>query len=251
MNVSAPFTDADLFDLDERLFSRADRVVCLAQAAADPWGEGANDRGSIALRHDVDNTFAGCVALAEWEAERGYCSTWFVLHDEPYWNLPEFRTGLERIAELGHEIGLHTNAVTVALLTGRDPHEIVAGALDRLRWWGHEVIGVVAHGDNLCYRAGFVNDETFLECARPDWGAPDRTLRHNGVEVALDPRPLSSFGLEYDANRLSRAMYLSDSGGQWSEPFDTAVDTFELGGGPLHVLQHPCWWTNAFVGVAA
>jgi len=136
----APFTAEDLRELDERLLSKADYVVQMREAVV-PY------QGLLGLRHDVDNTFEPCVQLAEWEAERGYHATYYILHDSPYWNTPELRPGLERIADLGHEIGLHTNAIAVALQTGRCPHEIVAGALDRLRYWGHDVVGVVAHGD--------------------------------------------------------------------------------------------------------
>jgi hypothetical protein len=239
---SAPFTAEDLRELDERLLSKAEYVVPMREAVV-PY------QGLLGLRHDVDNTFQPCVELAEWEAERGYHATYYILHDSPYWNTPELRPGLERIADLGHEIGLHTNAIAVALQTGRCPHEIVAGALDRLRYWGHEVGGVVAHGDPLCYQARFVNDETFEECARPDWGNPGRTLHHDGVTITLEPRPLASFGLYYDANRLSRSLYLSDSGGTWSEPFEDVCDRFPDAPAGLHVLQHPCWWTQAFVGV--
>lgn len=244
MRASAPFLADDLKWVDALLFG-AEEVITMRSAHA------AQMTHSVALRHDVDNRFDPCVDLAEWEAARGYHATYFILHDSPYWDSPELRPGLERIAELGHEIALHTNAVAVALQTGRCPHEIVAGALDRLRYWGHDVVGLVAHGDPLCYRAGFVNDETFVECARPGWGAPDRTLRHEGVEITLEPRPLASFGLQYDANRVSRADYLSDSGGRWSQPFDEAADRFAYEGGPLHILMHPCWWVEAFAKVAA
>lgn len=241
MRPHAPFDADDLRCLDD-LLGKADAVVPMRDIHA---GVGP---GCIGLRHDVDNVFAPCVDLAEWEAARGYRATYFVLHDTPYWGSAELRPGLERIAELGHEIGLHTNAITTALQTGRCPHETVAGALDRLRYWGHDVVGVVAHGDPLCYQAGFVNDETFVECARVEYGAPDRTLEYDGRTVTLDPRPLASFGLEYDANRLPRSLYLSDSGGRWSLPFDEASG-WEPADGQLHVLVHPCWWTQAFVGV--
>jgi hypothetical protein len=238
----APFDAGDLRDLDD-LLAKADAVVSMREI-----NEGAG-RGCIGLRHDVDNVFTPCVELAEWEAERGYQATYFILHDTTYWNSPELRPGLERIAELGHEIALHTNAITTALTTGRCPHETVAGALDRLRYWGHDVVGVVAHGDPLCYKAGFVNDESFVECARPEMGAPNRTL-HDVYSLTLEPRPLASFGLEYDANRLSRSLYLSDSGGRWSLPFDEA-SAWDPADGQLHILVHPCWWTQAFVGVMA
>jgi hypothetical protein len=39
----------------------------------------------IGLRHDVDNVIEPAVRFAAWEAERGYRSTYFILHTAPYW----------------------------------------------------------------------------------------------------------------------------------------------------------------------
>jgi hypothetical protein len=111
---------------------------------------------------------------------------------------------------------------------------------------------VAAHGDHACYdgngRARFVNDEMFVECARPEMGDPDRAVA--GVQIR--PRPLADYGLEYDAYRVgNRALYLSDSGGAWSEPFDEMCDRFPSPFGQLHVLLHNCWWVDAFQPVEA
>lgn len=238
---------ADLRDL-ELLLEQADDVVTMREIA-----NGNHSPGTIGLRHDVDNTFDACVELARWEAERGWRSTWFVLHDTDYWNDEAvLRPGLEEIVSLGHEVGLHTNAITVALMTGRDPAYVIDEAVARLRSWGHRVDGVVAHGDPLCYVAGFINDETFEECARPEMGAPDRTLAHRGISVTLQPQPLARWGFTYDAYRVgARSLYLSDSGGQWNEPILEMTDRFPLDDGQLHVLQHPCWWVDAFQLVSA
>lgn len=247
MRDREPFLADDLADLDERLLSRAAAVVPMREIVADAAPD------TIGLRHDVDNTFEPCVDLADWEAARGYRSTYYILHDAPYWdNEDVLRPGLERIAEHGHEIGIHANALTVALVTGGDPAEILDEAIGKLRGWGHDIRGVVGHGDPMCYTAGFVNDEIFSECARPEMGAPDRRLRHGNTTVDLAPRSLASFGLDYEAYRAGRrAVYLSDSGGRWNEPFDSVCDLFPPADGQLHVLIHPCWWVDAFAKVAA
>ena len=39
----------------------------------------------IGLRHDVDNEIDSSVAFAQWEADRGYRSTYYILHSAPYW----------------------------------------------------------------------------------------------------------------------------------------------------------------------
>jgi hypothetical protein len=231
-----PFQRDDLEELDDLLYSRARAVVALQEVHA------GNERSDvIALRHDVDNSFEPVAKLARWEASRGYRATYFVLHTAAYWiDEPFFRAGLEEIAVLGHEIGLHANALTVALLTGQDPHELLWEAADRLREWGFTVRGVAPHGDQLCHKAGYVNDEQFSECVRPGMGAFNRVLTYQGRTLQLAPLPLSAFGFAYEAYRLPKGHYLSDSGGVWSEPV-TAFG-FER---QLHVLQHPDWWAQA------
>lgn len=250
MRETDPFGRDDLEELDERILSRADRVVSMREIAA------GVDGSVIGLRHDVDNTFQACVDLARWESERGYRSTFFMLHDSPYWNDPGLREGLDEIAGLGHEIGLHVNALAVGLQTGRDPVEIVHGSLGRLRSWGHSVTGVVGHGDPVCYlgghKPGFLNDEMFVECARPAMGAPDRELVWRGRSLRIEPLPLAEFGLEYESYRAgSRRLQISDSGGRWNKPFDRLCGLYGACTGQVHALIHPFWWTDAFVKVLA
>lgn len=210
----------------------------------------------IGLRHDVDNLIEPCLELAEWEHRHGYRSSYFILHDSPYWDDPQLPQILDAIAELGHEIGLHVNALAEAFRQGRDPFVILELALQRLRSWGHAITGVVAHGDPLCYGVNrellFVNDELFSECARPTVGEPERVIERRGYGIALRPRSLESFGLRYEAYRTgARALYLSDSGGVWNEKFETIRDRFPHPTGQLHILQHPCWWLEAFPSVEA
>lgn len=228
-------TEHDLAELDTLLAS-ARAVVPMR----DIWA-GNTDPAVIGLRHDVDDNVGSldtAVRIAGWEHARGYRSTFFMLHTAHYWD--SLQGPLERIAGYGHEIGIHTNAVTVALTVGGDPADILAAAIDQLRGWGHEIVGVAPHGDELCHTAGFINDEIFTECARPDMGAPDRWLNHDGHHVRLQPRPLAHWRLGYETYRLPRGRYLSDSGGTWNIP------PRDIGHrGQLHILWHPDWWGNA------
>lgn len=242
MRHQEPFGRQDLDELDRRLLSQADAVVAMEDIAA-----GNTNPNVIGLRHDVDNVIEPAVRIAEWESLRGYRATFFVLHTSPYWqDKTLLRSSLERIADLGHEIGFHINALTVALETGRDPIDVVDEAVGELRGYGHDVHGVVAHGDSMCYRANFINDELFSESPRPAYGSATRTLEHRGVRVPLRPVARSRFGFDYDPNWLSRADYLSDSGGRWSQPFDDTADRYPTLDGQLHMLWHPDWWGAAF-----
>lgn len=249
MNTSAPFLASDLEELDARLLSCADRVVPMYDVARGDTGP-----HTIGLRHDVDDNEGSldtALRFAQWEFERGYSSTYFLLHGSYYWG-DDALVAAEALEELGHEVGIHVNAIAEALRHDRDPHVLLDEALTYLRT-AVRVVGCVAHGDELCRVNGgvqFVNDELFSDSPRPKIGAATRTLEHGAVKVRLAPIPRATYGLEYDANWLSRGDYLSDSGGEWSQPFSEVVQAWPERG-QLHMLVHPDWWAQAFVGVAA
>lgn len=257
MRAAAPFLADDLGELDERLYARARRVVPM-------WDVFKGDTAPhvIGLRHDVDDnqgSFQTALRMAEWEFEHGYSSTYFLLHDSHYWG-EEMLVEVPRLEELGHEVGIHVNAIAEAFRQERVPEAILADALSELRSSGVRVVGCVAHGDNLCHQIGFVNDEMFSESPRPECGRPDRLLRvrgktllpdeSKGLAYRLEPTSRRAYGLEYDASWISRGDYLSDSSGRWSQPFERVVASFG-DRGQLHVLVHPDWWGEALVPALA
>lgn len=128
------FDRRDLEQLDRLLYSRADRVVPMR----DIW---KGDVGSrvIGLRHDVDaaserteDAFETALAMARWEFDHGYSSTYYLLHGSRYWTEENLARAME-FEELGHEVGLHLNGIAEAFRQKRDPVEIVAEALAQLR----------------------------------------------------------------------------------------------------------------------
>lgn len=276
MNQRAPFTAADLAEMDMLLFDRASSVIAMEDVL-----DGHRDPRAIALRHDIDagHALATAVQMAEWEAERGYRSTYYFLSTSPYWTAPGFRDSVDRIAELGHEIGYHSNCLAESLRTGRDPDLILEDALETLRSFGYQVRGVAGHGDPFCNRdrgpgeITFANDEQWVECARPQEGAPDRIITRGNRALKLAPRPLADFGLEYEALKLAYdgreilPFRISDSGGKWLNPgWEETVEKWnrERVEFPdvtvpnkhvrqLHFLQHPDWYRGAYSrsGVAA
>jgi hypothetical protein len=232
-----PFQPDDLRELGEFL-EKAPQVESMEYLFA-----GNRRRHVIGMRHDCDNVIAPAVQMAEWEAERGYRSTYYILHTAPYFAEKEtLRAALETIASCGHEVGIHNDAITVALETGRDPADILFEAIEELRGYGHEIRSTVAHGNRRCRTDNYVNDEMFLECHRPDYGHITR--------LGFQPHRLHEFGLDFDANWLPRGDYLSDSGGQWSQPFEEVTAAWPAKG-QLHMLLHPCWWSECWTKVAA
>ncbi len=271
MKDQAPFQAADLAELDERLLSRATAVVPMREVTT----AREHDPAVIGLRHDCDagHSLATAVKMAEWEAERGYRSTYYILHTSPYWRYPTFREMLDQIADHGHEIGIHADALAEALKTGGDPDMILSRAINELRSYGHTITGVAGHGNPICNRdraegeITFANDEQFVECARPQEGPPDRTITRGRSSLTLRPRELGEFGLEYEALKAGYPLpfRISDSGGRWLNPgWEETIEKWQesldaAGTIPmktedprqLHVLVHPDWWNQAFPRVRA
>jgi hypothetical protein len=199
-------------------------------------GDGRAD--TIGMRHDCDNVIGPAVDFALWEAVRGYQSTYYILHTAPYWKDKHLlRSSLETIAAAGHEIGIHNDAITVQLETGRPAAQVLHEAVEELRGYGHEIRSTVAHGHSRCQQDNYVNDELWQECRRSSYGTVERL---NVVPVSLE-----SLGLDFDANWLPRGDYLSDSGGAWSKSYDRVVGEWGQHG-QLHCLVHPDWWGEAF-----
>jgi len=66
----------------------------------------------LVLRHDVDQSIAIARELADFEAEQGWKSTWFILVRTQMYN-PFSRVNtshLRAMSEAGHELGLHLDA---------------------------------------------------------------------------------------------------------------------------------------------
>jgi hypothetical protein len=244
MRALDPFQADDLEELHTELFSRADRVVPMRDIY-----KGDTDANVIGLRHDVDDnmgSFWAALEMAKWEFEHGYSSTYYLLHGAHYWGAEMFEQ-VPQFEELGHEVGLHVNALAEALRIRQDPHAILAQALSELRACGVRVVGCVAHGDHLCHVAEppFVNDELFTESRRESYGSADRMITANRVAVHIVPMSRRAYQLEYDANWLRRGDYVSDSGGEWSQPFEQVCAAWPERG-QLHMLIHPDWWVEAF-----
>jgi hypothetical protein len=251
MRRVGPFDRDDLDDL-ESLYQRADRVIPMR----DVYKGDTNPR-AIAVRHDVDDNrhaFETALSMAEWEFERGYSSTYYLLHSAAYWNADNLVRALQ-FQELGHEVGVHVNALAESLRLRRAPDWILLEALSDMRSVGLRVDGSAAHGDPLCRdRSGeirFTNDEVFSECRRPSLGDAERIVSHRGTSVLIEPQPRANYHLSYDAAWLPRGDYLSDSGHVWSQPFESVCARWPKWG-QLHMLVHPDWWVGAFpVAVAA
>ena len=130
MRTQDPFQRDDLEQLHTELFSRADRVVPMRDIY-----KGDRSERVIGLRHDVDDnigSFWAALQMAQWEFEHGYSSTYFLLHGSHYWGEEMFEQ-VPQFEELGHEVGLHVNALAEALRIRQDPHAKIGRASCRER----------------------------------------------------------------------------------------------------------------------
>ncbi|HEV8102727.1 MAG TPA: hypothetical protein VGP69_03220 [Gaiellaceae bacterium] len=65
--------------------------------------------GVVILRHDVDLSLDGALAVAELEADEGAWSTWFLMTRSVFYNLAssEGERAITRLRELGHRVAHH------------------------------------------------------------------------------------------------------------------------------------------------
>jgi hypothetical protein len=170
---------------------------------------------------------------ARLEHARGLRGTYFVLHTALYWDEPELLPRLRRLQELGHEVGLHHDLLTLERVHRLDVREVAERELGRLRSGGIDVVGAAAHGSPWCHRLGFHNNYVFTGWDEPVPGFPEAEVRQK-----LDPREL---GLEYEAYHVEYDEYFSDSAFEDGRRCHPA--SLELAAGRRTVvLVHPCHW---------
>ena len=185
----------------------------------------------INIRHDVDDDIQSSVAMAEREALNGIKATYFILNTAPYWESPGLLDYIKSIADMGHEIGWHNNAITENLKTGKPLEQCIGDPLATLRKVA-PVTGTASHGDHLCHELRYLNYYAFYETKKN----PAFTSMCGMVFS------LRYFELEYEAYHTGHELYLSESGGTWGTEPDEVLSEFNKGGKKLQILIHPQWW---------
>ena len=209
----------------------------------------AGDRPVVGLRHDVDERLDSALTFARLEAERGIRSTYFVLHTASYW--PDRR--MRELQELGHEVGLHNDALTVHARAGADPVDTLRRELDHLRRIGLDVTGVAGHGSREARERRFLNHLVFSDLPAEAPRFPNNDLR-GALEPPASRATLDDLDLVYDADFLDVDAYFADSyadarGRRWHP------DKLELRGlrprQKTVILTHPCLWDEHVAAKAA
>jgi hypothetical protein len=172
---------------------------------------GFGGEGTIAMRHDVDHSLTQAFKFARWEHEHGWRSSYYLLHSAWYWeDFGAVEAFIKHTTFMGHEVGIHNDAVCQALRTNRfSAHEILNEALALLRDY-YDVKGAADHGG-----VGANNTELWKRYE------------------------LSDFDLWYEAYQLKNkepSTYISDNGGVLGAPLAAVT------GRQTHMLIHPCHW---------
>lgn len=169
---------------------------------------------NLLLRHDIDIDPSAALPMAEAEKSAGAKSTYYVLLSNRHTNPldKDFRHSVQKLAALGHWIGLHFDATQYDLSVD-DPHfsSFVSREVDLLEW----TTGVS------------VDSVSFHRPARELLSAP-------GTLTA----PLAH---TYENVFLREIEYCSDSSGRWAYGPPEVRDAPKLGK-PFHLLTHPVWW---------
>lgn len=218
----------------------------------------------VALRHDVDHDLDLALEVAYWEQERGRRATFFLLHTAPYWDEERLVDKCLQLRDFGHEVGLHVNLLAEWWRREvHDPGRHLADLLGTLRQGGIDVVGVSAHGDRLCYEAGFANYWLFADLRPSDpvadesgrsaegihvedpryqlpYPSSHQLKREDGQVLALWQESLAAHGLSYHAAHVPVDRYYTDSGGTWTRSPDPL--NHDLRRGRHQVLMHPIYY---------
>jgi hypothetical protein len=223
-------------------------------------------RDLVTLRHDIDYSLDCALETAFWEYRNGVRATYFLLDTAPYWDDDRFLDKCRQLADFGHEIGIHLNALA-KWYSGEvsSVADDIQRTLARLRESGLEIVGTAAHGDRRCYEGGFIN-YWCLQDLRPDdpmrmehglsaegvptdnpqhqvpYPSDHRIRRADGAAFDLWSIPMASFGLQYDAMHVQVDRYFTDSGGNWVRSADPLTE--DLRRGRHQILMHPIHWRD-------
>ncbi len=167
------------------------------------------------LRHDVDLDLDAAVRMAELEAAQNLHATYFILLSNDYYNVLSPGNGalVRRIAELGHEVGLHYD---IGAMSGSGSDDIVCLLQMQANLLGHlagrTVVSVSMHNPSSS-------------------GDDPLSGKHGFIDA-------------YDAEYTKKIAYFSDSCGAWR---DATYRAFVEGQLPprLQFLFHPIFWRSS------
>lgn len=173
----------------------------------------SGDKVRLAIRHDVDIDIVTAVKMSVLESRFGISTSYYFLHTAPYHGRFEnnvfYRNTCigyvyREIQDMGHEIGLHTDGLTVYQKYSMDGADSIRQEIEWLRKQDIIVYGTVAHGSKSVF--GAENFEIFKGRRKgkakfvPCDEDQEQTLFHNGVQAKLHVLNEYALGLIYEGN---------------------------------------------------
>ena len=175
----------------------------------------------LLLRHDIDHCPVEAHRMAEVESKLGVCSSYYVLTTDQgakWWdNQQKRREGLELLRQmqsLGHEIGLHYDALGNYLTTGIPMSTHLTETIALLKNEGLNIEGCAAHGSRVLtdLRTGQAPLSAY-ECTHPvyrDYVSYNIWKDDARGTSKFKEHYLSEYGLKYEAYFINRDWHYAD-----------------------------------------
>lgn len=182
----------------------------------------------VALRHDVDFSIKNAMQMAQLEYSLGISATYFLLHPDGivcknnYFGTikgkdlsisPQLIYFARQIQDMGHEVALHNDLISLFLFTHESPALYLEQILNTFRNNNIEIIGTVAHGSQLCNKYLFRNYEIFKGCISSCSNQRKEIdkLSIDGKILSLFSMDMKTYDLKYEANFIDKYIYYTDS----------------------------------------
>lgn len=171
-----------------------------------------NDK-CVILRHDIDNDIKKALKLAEIESVEGISSTYFVLLTSDFYNVFSYKNSLmlRKIAELGHEIGLHFDQVRYPNISLEKMKEVIIR------------------------EARILSEAVAKPINCVSMHRPSKEVLEADLVI---PGLINSYGQRF----FKEFKYLSDSRRRWREPVEEIIASEKYN--MLHILTHAFWYAE-------
>jgi len=209
----------------------------------------------VSIRHDVDADIYTAMNMAKIESNLDIFVTYFILHTAYYYHPSgDFSTHnntilekMQYIQELGHEIGIHNDLLSLQLAYNISPTDFLHNELQWMRENGLKIYGSASHGSNFCSKYHYLNYYFFRYCSDNHYSE----FYYNHDSVVIDNETIwfekadfSDFDFTYESYFLDYTKYYSDviySNGERFNPTKIDISKWKLGDRIL-ILVHPTHW---------
>ena len=167
----------------------------------------------VILRHDIDNSLSKAIKIAEIERNREVTSTYFLMITNEFYNVFSLNGSeqVEKIQDLGHEVGLHFDEYRYPSIVG-NPDAII---------------------DKIIEDAELLSHITGKSVTKVSMHRPSKKIIESNLQV---PNMVNTYSNLF----FSEFKYLSDSRRHWREPVESIIRYRQAK--RLQILIHPFWY---------